>query len=494
VIKIYTQSIDKHDKSRLRETQDDMSVNKFISSSVLLFLDNLIYAAGNWIYWLIISKIISTSELGQATTILSLVTLAATLTQLGLEYPILKRSPIQPSQILAGGLVIELVLTFAALPLVIYLINNIYEESLQSFGWVAVGMLILLSLDFVSRFVLLGISHTRNILVIDALSIVIKFVVGYTLVTMGFGAFGLLSSFLLQALFIAVVSLLLEYRIFGFKVPQMEYIKVMLKEGMVNIPSKLSRTLIFSLSIVLLASFGIASSEIGIFYIALMISTVGGGLVASMAFMAIPASALSKKDLSSGSMRIGISLTAPVVAALIVSPKFILSVIGTQYMSAETILLALSIAILPFSIVQNAISKFNYLGNSRKLLLIGSAEVGTFLVTFIFLVPHYSTLGAAISILIAFSVSSIVSMLNWSERSSAMRYIANSGMAVLVGWGLGYAVHLLLDGNGVIVSNFTAILSSVGATLVIIVALKNTSTTEIRHMLRIMVSRGQTTT
>ena len=68
-----------------------VSIGKFAGSGILLFLDQLLVAIGNWIYWVLISKINSTSEIGQATTIYSLALLVTTITQLGLEYPILKR-------------------------------------------------------------------------------------------------------------------------------------------------------------------------------------------------------------------------------------------------------------------------------------------------------------------------------------------------------------------------------------------------------------------
>lgn len=121
-----------------------------------------------------------------------------------------------------------------------------------------------------------------------------------------------------------------------------------------------------------------------------------------MAYMVIPASSRSNNDLTTDSMRISLSLTAPLIAALIVAPKSILSVIGPDYTSAETILLLLSIGILPSSIAINAISKSNYLGKSRELITIGSIQVLAFLVPFLFLVPLYGTLGAAVSMLIAF--------------------------------------------------------------------------------------------
>ena len=88
-----------------------VSVNRFTGSSILLFFDQLLVAIGNWIYWLVISKISSTIEIGQATTIFSLALLVTTITQLGLEYPLLKRSSTHQHQILGTALVIEVAIT-----------------------------------------------------------------------------------------------------------------------------------------------------------------------------------------------------------------------------------------------------------------------------------------------------------------------------------------------------------------------------------------------
>jgi O-antigen/teichoic acid export membrane protein len=95
--------------------------------------------------------------------------------------------------------------------------------------------------------------------------------------------------------------------------------------------------------------------------------------------------------------------------------------IGTQNISAEMVLLVLSISIFPSSITMNAISKFNNVDKSRKLISIGSSEIVAFLVAFLFLVPYYGTLGAAFSTLVAFICSSVLSIV-WLEWIS-MRYI-----------------------------------------------------------------------
>lgn len=455
-----------------------MSGNRLLGSSLLLFLDNLIVAAGNWIYWIMISKITSTSEIGQATTVYNFVLLTTTLAQLGLEYPLLKRSIKHRSQILMTTLVIELTIVSVAIPFVIYFINNINHESLQSFTWIAVALLIFSSSGFIVRFALLGISDARSILLIDILGTGMKFTIAYILVSTGFGALGLLLSLLAQSFIVTSATLVVaRWRSFDFKLGNIKYVKEIIRDGLVNTPSKLSRTVILSLSIVLLAAFGIGSSEIALFYVALMITIVAGSLIGSIAYMIIPASSESNTDLSSYSARIGLSLTAPLIALLISGPKSVLAAIGQQYAPAEVLLFILAIGILPSAIVMIAISRFNNLNQSRKLISIGSIQILSFIVSFFILTPHYGTLGAAFSMLIAFVLSSIPSII-WSGRQFA-KIIANSSIAILAGVISGYLVSLIITAPSVAV-----ISTSISVTVIVLFAIKNTSTREISQLVK----------
>jgi len=470
-------------------TPDDklVSINKFARSGMLLFIDQLLVAIANWIYWVLISKITSTSQIGQATTIYSLALLVSTITQMGLEYALLKRSSTHHNQhqILGTALVIEIAITLASIPIVVYIINNVYEEnSLQQFTWIAVGMIIFSSIGFVARFSILGISDVKKVLVIDIIGASVKFVTGYTLVLIGLAVFGIVMSILLNIVFVTCAALFVAGKRFTFSVGNLTYFKEIIQDALANMPSKLSKVLILSLSIVLLASFGINTSDIGMFYVALMISIVVGGLTASMAFMIIPPSSASNMDLSSSGIRIGLSLTAPWITALEVAPKAILSIIGTQYAPAEIVLLVLGASILPSAITINTISKFNNLNKPIKLISIGSVEILAFLTSFFFLVPDYGALGAALSTLIAFVSSACLSLI-WSERV-AMRYIAISVISIITGYTAGRFLGLfaVVDDR----YPFAQILLSIGVTLMIIIALKNTSIIEIRDLVKAIAS------
>jgi O-antigen/teichoic acid export membrane protein len=460
------------------------STGKFIGPGILLFLNQSLIAAINWIYWLIMSKVSTTSELGQATTVTNLVLLIATITQLGLEYPLLKRASTDRSQIIGTILIIELVFALVSMPIVIYAINSFFDNPPQVFGWLAIALLAAQSLNFVCRFTLLGFSNVKAVLIIDFFSTLIKFVVGYFLVLMGFGVVGILFSFLFQSLVFAGISLILARRILlGFSFGDIRYFKDIISDGVANFSSKLSRMFVVSLSVVLLASFNLSSSEIGIYYVTLMISFIVGASASSMAYMVIPASLTSKKDLSSDGMRISLSIIAPLITALVVSPKYILSLVGTEYVAGYFVLVTLSIAVLPSTIVINTISKFNNLNKSRRLLIIGSIQLFIFFLAFFYLVPVYGSVGAALATLIAFICSSIPCII-WSEHK-VIKYISYSTIAVFSGITLGYLMSILLQASSLLVA-----VASAGIALSIVVGSKNITVLEISQMVKSSLNRN----
>lgn len=448
----------------------------FVGHGTVLFIDGLVLAIANWMFWLTISKFTLPSEVGQATIVYSLATLISMSTQLGLEYTLLRKSSTELSKVLGTALMLELIIAVVFIPILIFVMTEIYHESVRDYIWIAVGIFITSSVGFITRYSLLGTSDVKCILLIDLIGTSAKFLTGFVLVSSGYGAFGILLSFLLQGFIImgATMAILASRLDMNFARADMRYVKEILFDGLINTPFKLSKVFILYLSIVLLASFGISNSDTGVFYISLMISIIAGSLASSFAIMVIPASSISKKDLSSVSTRIGLSLSAPIIAALVSSPKFILSLISMQYIVGDTVLLILSIGILPYSLTLNAIASLNNRGKQRKIVFIGFTEILVFLVGFFLLVPSYGTVGAALSMLIAFIISSIPSLI-WSNRA-IIRYIAVSAIAIAVGSMAASLLRILIGVDNPLAELF----SSMTITTLLIIILKNTTPVEIK--------------
>jgi O-antigen/teichoic acid export membrane protein len=110
-----------------------------------------------------------------------------------------KSSTHQRSKILRTALLVELIITLASVPIIFYVISYQFHESLHEFASIAVAIIIFLCIGFVTRFALHGVSKTKTVLLIDFISIVLKFITGCVLISIGLGAFGMLLSFMFQS-------------------------------------------------------------------------------------------------------------------------------------------------------------------------------------------------------------------------------------------------------------------------------------------------------
>ena len=461
-----------------------MMDKKLAVPGTLLFLDQVVISAGSWAFWLVISRITSSSQIGLAITVYTLVLIISLVSQLGLEYTLVKKLSVQRSNVLGTTLIMELLLSIGLVPVLFYAISYLHEGSLTQFHWISILILFISSLAFVSRLALLGVSDARSVLIIDSVSIGIRFATGFVLVSYGYEASGILISLVLQSLVVSCAALYVGRKAFDFKI-NMKYAMEIMKDALINTPTKLSRMFIITICVVLLAFLGLSSSDVGVFYIALMISIAAGSFASSIAFMAIPASSSTNDDnLSVDSLRIGLSLTAPIIVALILTPGAILSLIGPEYQSAETVLRVLSIGILPSIVVLNTISRFNILSQSKKILWIGITQITSFLISFFLLVPSYGMLGGAFAILIAFLCSFVLSVI-WSKKIM-IRIIASSCASIAISWGFGYILQLVFAS----INPIWIIMSGMVLALVITVAFGNLSRTEMQRLLGALVKRG----
>jgi O-antigen/teichoic acid export membrane protein len=431
-----------------------------------LFLDSLLISIAGWIYWLVISKLTSASELGLAVTVYSLILLVTTLIQLGLEYPLLKKTNTTTSHMLGTSFVIELVLTLASIPFIFLVINTVYDAAVEQYMWISILLLIILSLEFVFRFALLGISNSKIVLFIDLIGVVIKLSTGFTLVHFWTGSLGILLAYLFEGFFVIFASFYFVIKSMSFKVGNLEYFRETIRDAVINTPAKYSKMVVVILSVVLLSFLNISPSDIGIFYVALMITIVVASFASSMAYMVIPTSAILKKDLSSTSLRISLALTSPIVVVLLVVPKSILSLINPEYVSADLILFILALGIIPSSITITLISKLNNLNRAKMLILTGVLQVVVFFISFLSVVPQYGTVGAALSILITYLASSIILII--MTKYDSIRYVLFSYLSVFIGFIAGYTLNTLIGQHQVFI-----IIFSVATSIVVILVSKS---------------------
>ncbi|MDF0681948.1 MAG: lipopolysaccharide biosynthesis protein [Candidatus Nitrosocosmicus sp.] len=470
------------DSEKKDENQDkniDGISSHFTSSGILLFLNQLVLAFGNWIFWMLISRFASTVEIGQATTIYSLVVFVTTIIQFGIEYPILKYSLKYRGSILFTTFIIEMGLSLLAIPFIVYFFANFEDNNLGQFEWLAILMVIMTAPGIIAHYLLLSLFKIRTVLIIDIIATVIKFLVGFVLVIYGFGASGILFAFLINVSIVSLCTFAIVLKEMPFRL-NFNVFKIVIKDGLINTPSKISRVFVFSLSVILLAVFGVDVSQIGIFYMALTISLIAGGFATNIGLMVIPASIRTERDYASSALRIGLSFTIPLIMILITQSYAILGFIGTSYTVASVDLIILGLSILPSSITIIAISEFNLTNQYKKILFIGLVEIIIFIVTFSILVPNLNILGASLATLVAFLASAIISVI-WIKKTS-LRYILTSLVSLASGIIIWLAISFIA-GNGLI-ATITNLIVVVLASSAIVFYLNKITIRELISMIR----------
>jgi O-antigen/teichoic acid export membrane protein len=278
------------------------------------------------------------------------------------------------------------------------------------------------------------------------------------------------------------MSFVIARKSFDMYVGNLKYAKEIVGDALVNAPAAFAKTFIYSISVILLAYFGINQSEVGVFYITLMMSFVVGSFAGYLAFMTIPAAVSTNEDLSAESDRFGLFVTGPLIVTLMVEPRLVLSVIGPEYVSAVLTLVVLAVAIFPYILVTNAISSFNSTGRLKQITAIGIFQILSFMLAFYYLVPQFGTFGAAISILIAYIASSIPSLI-WTRVT--INFLSRHILPILSGLLAGYLMRIYIIPN----NHMAIILISIAITLAVSFGLKNTSPTEIIVMAKIILGR-----
>jgi O-antigen/teichoic acid export membrane protein len=468
--------------ANINEKISSKSHTDFVTPSIILFIDSILVSVGGWLYWIILSRLAVASEIGLAVTVYSLVMLVTTLAQLGIEYPLLKKSNHVRSPILGTSIAIELIITVAAIPIVFAIITNLYNETLKEYVWISIFLLVMLGIEFVARFGLLGTSNSKSVLIFDLVGLAIKLPTGFYLVSISYGSLGILIAYLVEGLFITFASLLILRNSVSFRLGNIAFFKETIKDALINSPAKWSKMVIVIISIVLLAYLNINASDIGVFYVALMISLVVASFATSMAYMVIPPSTTLQKDLTSASLRISLSLTAPLVVALLVIPRSILSLIGSEYESAETVLFILALAIIPSSITVNMISKLNNTGRSNLLIASGILQTAIFFISFFMLVPNYETIGAATSILLAYLGASVLLVLT---NHGSFKSIVYSSLSVLAGFLMGYIMGTIIGFE----QDLIVLISSIVVSIAVILITKSMTIKETGMLIRSILQK-----
>jgi O-antigen/teichoic acid export membrane protein len=447
---------------------------RLVRGGLQLFLDLVLTTLGGWLFWLLISSLTGPAEVGYATTAASLVGLVGGLFGLGLDYSLLREVASGANAAFGTALAFEAALLLLFSPALLALGLLIYGPGFTPYMALASALLLLSGLSLVARSSSIALLETGKVLLYDGLGTAARFASGLGLVAWGLGGLGILSASVVQAATATLPLLALCWARLGLSWGGLGALRGLLRLGLGNVPSRLSGLLVGGLSVVLLAALTGDPEGVGIFYIALAISLVAGGLASSLALVALPLSSSLGRDASVVSLRLGLCITAPLVAGLLAAPGFVLSLIGPAYVRGSEALRVLSLSVLPSVLVGNAVTRLNYQGKIRALLLLGLVQLAALALALPLLVPMLGELGAALSILMSSLLAGALCM-NWLPRG-CHGPLAASLLAVALGalpslalpWAPQHALFLI----------------SVGASLLAVLASRQLRIGELLELLR----------
>lgn len=450
---------------------------EFLRASFVLFLSSITLAAGGFVFWIVASQLMPVEEIGYATASISSVSVISAFTALGLEYTLLKRVSEERGKIVGTLFVFEIIANLAIVP-VIFLISDPFDRPI--IPMLAVLIFVTNGIAFIPKAAMLGMMDAKIVILYDTIAFAARFASLVVFALSGFGAVAILLSLLVHSIILSVVFGATTFQRLGYSRGSLSYFKGILKEGISNFPTRLSRLVVTNLGILLFAYVSLDPTLVGVFYIAIMISIVGSEFATTLSTMAIPASRTRGKEIVSYSMKLSLVLGAPVIALLLSAPQFIMELIGKDYSQGQLSLFILSLSIIPTTLVLNGLAKFNAESKFKNAAIMGLIEISIFLALFFPLVSLYSIDGVALAILISYIASGAYAASAFGKQTVVIAAVTS--LAVAAGYLLAYASGFIYD------NPLLKIAISVIVALMVSVVLRAISFAEIRSLASQLVS------
>lgn len=363
-------------------------------------LDALVSSLGGAAFWLIVSVLSQPSDIGYATTMISLVGLLGGILGLGFDYALLHEVARGGAKIYGTSLILEITLILVSLPIVILTGSHIYGGEISRYVAMSVVLLLSAGVLLISKFSLLGVFMGKSVFLIDLFSTVIRLCIAAVGLLLGSNGYSILLAMAVQNILAGGLMTVICLKCVGFKF-ESSIVKRVLRLAISNFPLKGMNILAGTLSVVLYAEYIGDSSAVGSFYIALTVSLIVTSIATSFSIMALPTSFLKGEDSSISSFRLGICTAVPIVAILVSTPKLVLGTIGKGFIPAYGELIILALAVLPNIIVINAATKLNHLKCLHQLIALGLIQMLSFIASFFLLLHSMGAIGISLAILIS---------------------------------------------------------------------------------------------
>ncbi len=414
--------------------------------SIYIYSAGFLSALTGFVYWIVAAKLVPSSALGAASTIVSLVSIITVVSSLGLNMAVLRIGSIYRSRIgqvswtaLTLNLVAVLIVLTVGLP--------IYMSTLDSTKLVLfVVYLALIAAPAISlRSILIALRRARYLPYVQVANTIARMGAGIAILLIMPKTEGVILGYLLGSLAITLTLLTITMRERLLELHISRHITgELLRAGIpIWLPSTIA--VLGTQLAVVFTYVSRGGSEAGYLYIAQTIALTVDGAKAAIVSALIPSIASETIDRNAlrEVIRIAYAILLPINMALFFFPETVLRPIGMEYLAAVNPLRIFTLTNIVLLISGPIIAHIYATGNYRYTLLINISMSTTRVALYTILTPLYGATGASTAYLIGTLVATILAIpeivktrLPWQTMTSSLT------LALLLG-----AILLYLEGK-----------------------------------------------
>jgi exosortase/archaeosortase family protein len=327
-------------ESRILALYRKVMKDSLYKNSVFLMLSTLIMSFFGFVFWIVCARLFSASDIGLATTIISIMALIVSISVLGLNSGLIRYLPTSDRKNSKINTVLTFVSLFSIVISVIFLLFVkffsprlffIKENMFLSFAFIF--FMICASISSVVESVFVALRKTQFVLIKNSIFSLTK--IGFPFLLVGLGAYGIFGSWMLAMISGLLFSFIVLFRNFGY-VPKLvfyeEIVKKMGKYSFGNYIAGLIGGLPTMLLPLLITNY-LMPEVTAYYYISMMIASLLFSVSASTSnsLFAEGSSGENLKNSVKKSIKIILPLFLIGGTLLIVLGKYVLLVFGKEY-------------------------------------------------------------------------------------------------------------------------------------------------------------------
>jgi len=259
------------------------------------------------------------------------------------------------------------------------------------------ALFVLASLTGVTEALLSALIRTEPVFYARLLGNTVKVVLGVALALAGVGWRGVVAAYLASSWLVLLFELLYTYRFINLGEAGLRYVSELLKAGLTSwLPGAV---VLLGQALGVLTVFAVSGdAETGLYYVASMIAGLVQALATSVSGLMLPILSSmrdGRKRAASEALRVSLAISMPAAAFVAFYPWLPLSLLGSRYVEASPMLVAL-LAGTPLLIAYSVeVSLLYAYGRYVDVLLAGFAQSIPRLILYQILVDRFGGLGAA---------------------------------------------------------------------------------------------------